>query len=153
MQNESGMRRRDLLGMAAGGSIAGMFAASDGAAQENTARSSRGMPSPKIRDISVIATQPGGVRLTVVKVTTDQDGLYGYGCATFTQRADLVAPAVEKTSDWPLKAPCVFDGTEFQGASFVARTLMANERVVLFGPPVPTFPRSLVVIRRFAVPM
>ena len=96
MQNESGMRRRDLLGMAAGGSLAGMFAASDGVAQENAARSSRGMPSPKIRDISVIATQPGGVRLTVVKVTTDQDGLYGYGCATFTQRADLVAPAVEK---------------------------------------------------------
>ena len=35
-------------------------------------------------------------RLTVVKITTDQDGLYGYGCATFTQRADLVKPAVEK---------------------------------------------------------
>ena len=35
-------------------------------------------------------------RLTVVKITTDQDGLYGYGCATFTQRADLVVPAVEK---------------------------------------------------------
>ena len=32
----------------------------------------------------------------VVKITTDQDGLYGYGCATFTQRADLVKPAVEK---------------------------------------------------------
>jgi mannonate dehydratase len=32
----------------------------------------------------------------VVKITTDQDGLYGYGCATFTQRADLVVPAVEK---------------------------------------------------------
>ena len=40
--------------------------------------------------------QPAGVRLTVVKITTDQDGLYGYGCATFTQRADLVKPAVEK---------------------------------------------------------
>ena len=36
------------------------------------------------------------MRLTVVKITTDQDGLYGYGCATFTQRADLVKPAVEK---------------------------------------------------------
>ncbi len=32
----------------------------------------------------------------MVKITTDQDGLYGYGCATFTQRADLVKPAVEK---------------------------------------------------------
>src|SRR5690348_18510787 len=45
---------------------------------------------------SVIECEPAGVRLTVVKVTTDQDGLYGYGCATFTQRADLVRPAVEK---------------------------------------------------------
>ena len=44
----------------------------------------------------MIATAPQGVRLCVVKVTTDQAGLYGYGCATFTQRADLVVPAVEK---------------------------------------------------------
>ena len=44
----------------------------------------------------MIATAPAGLRLVVVKVTTDQAGLYGYGCATFTQRADLVVPAVEK---------------------------------------------------------
>jgi mannonate dehydratase len=56
----------------------------------------RGMASPKIKDIQVIECQPNGVRITVVKVTTDQPGLYGYGCATFTQRADLVRPAVEK---------------------------------------------------------
>jgi mannonate dehydratase len=56
----------------------------------------RGLPVPKIRDIRVIECEPAGVRLTVVKVITDQDGLYGYGCATFTQRADLVRPAVEK---------------------------------------------------------
>ena len=56
----------------------------------------RGLPSPKIKDVSVIATAPAGLRLTVVKITTDQDGLYGYGCGTFTQRADLVKPAVEK---------------------------------------------------------
>ena len=56
----------------------------------------RGLPSPKIRDISVIATAPAGLRLSVVKITTDQDGLYGYGCATFTQRAELVNTAVER---------------------------------------------------------
>jgi mannonate dehydratase len=64
--------------------------------QEQVARATRGMATPRIEDISVIECEPAGVRLTVVKITTDQDGLYGYGCATFTQRADLVKPAVEK---------------------------------------------------------
>jgi mannonate dehydratase len=65
-------------------------------AQEQAARATRGMPSPIIKDISVTTCQPAGVRLIVAKITTDQDGLYGYGCATFTQRADLVVPAVER---------------------------------------------------------
>jgi mannonate dehydratase len=56
----------------------------------------RGMPAPKIKDVSVIATAPAGVRLVVVKIQTDQDGLYGYGCATFTQRAELVVDAVNR---------------------------------------------------------
>ncbi len=59
-------------------------------------QAAKGMPAPKIKDVSVIETQPAGVRLTVVKITTDQDGLYGYGDGTFTQRADLVKPAVER---------------------------------------------------------
>ena len=66
------------------------------AAEEQAARNTRAMPTPRIKDISVIECEPAGVRLTVVKITTDQDGLYGYGCATFTQRADLVRPAVER---------------------------------------------------------
>jgi mannonate dehydratase len=56
----------------------------------------RGMSAPTIKDVSVIATQPAGVRLIIVKIQTDQDGLYGYGCATFTQRADLVVDAVNR---------------------------------------------------------
>ena len=56
----------------------------------------KGMSVPKIKDVSVIATEPSGVRLVVVKIQTDQDGLYGYGCATFTQRADLVVDAVDR---------------------------------------------------------
>ena len=76
--------------------LAPAVVARNAAAQEKVERAARGMPSPKIKDVSVIATQPGGSRLVVVKITTDQDGLYGYGCATFTQRADLVVPAVEK---------------------------------------------------------
>ena len=55
-----------------------------------------GLTIPKIKDVQVIATAPAGLRLTVVKIVTDQDGLYGYGCGTYTQRADLVNLAVEK---------------------------------------------------------
>ena len=65
-------------------------------AEAQVARATQGTPAPRIKDISVIECEPDGVRLTVVKITTDQDGLYGYGCATFTQRADLVKPAVDK---------------------------------------------------------
>jgi len=88
-------RRQLLKGLAAAG-IAGTVSSRFAQAQEQAARATRGLPAPRIKDISVIECQPAGVRLTVVKITTDQDGLYGYGCATFTQRADLVRPAVEK---------------------------------------------------------
>jgi mannonate dehydratase len=74
----------------------GLVGAREQKAQDTVARATRGMATPKIKDISVIECQPAGTRLTVVKVTTDQDGLYGYGCATFTQRAELVRPAVER---------------------------------------------------------
>src|SRR6516165_9721057 len=63
-------------------------------AQEATQRATRAMPSPHIKDVQVIATAPQGSRLSVVKILTDQDGLYGYGCATFTQRAEVVNLAV-----------------------------------------------------------
>jgi mannonate dehydratase len=50
----------------------------------------------KITDIKAILTAPAGIRLVVVKVTTSEPGLYGLGCATFTQRARLVATAVDE---------------------------------------------------------
>jgi len=90
------MRRRELFGAAmASTAAAALLTTKEASAQDAVARAARGMPSPKIRDVSVIECAPQGVRLTVVKITTDQPGLYGYGCATFTQRADLVKPAVE----------------------------------------------------------
>lgn len=89
------MHRRELLKCLGGFGLMGL-ATPVVRAQEQVARATRGMPSPRIKDISVIESAPAGVRLTVVKITTDQDGLYGYGCATFTQRADLVKPAVER---------------------------------------------------------
>jgi mannonate dehydratase len=87
--------RRKFLSSVAG---AGLLTAASrfNLAETQTERATRAMPIPRIKDIRVIECEPQGVRLTVVKITTDQDGLYGYGCATFTQRADLVKPAVER---------------------------------------------------------
>ena len=88
--------RRNLLQSIGAAGLLGLASPREQQAQEAVARATRGMSAPRIKDIGVIESQPAGVRLTVVKITTDQDGLYGYGCATFTQRADLVKPAVEK---------------------------------------------------------
>ncbi len=90
------MNRRNLMKLIGSGSVAAALSKKEANAQETVAKAARGMPSPKIQDIQVIATAPAGLRLVVVKVITDQPGLYGYGCGTFTQRADLVVPAVEK---------------------------------------------------------
>ncbi len=48
-----------------------------------------------IRDVRTILTQPAGSRLIVVKIVTSQPGLYGLGCATFTQRFRAVHTALE----------------------------------------------------------
>ena len=51
--------------------------------------------NPKIRDVRVICTAPEGINLVVVKVETDQPGLYGLGCATFAYRHLTVQHLVE----------------------------------------------------------
>ena len=48
-----------------------------------------------IQDVKVIATQPGGSHLIIVKVITSEPGLYGLGCATFTQRWHAVVAAID----------------------------------------------------------
>ncbi len=72
-------------------------------AQGAVDRATRGMPSPRVKDVRVIQIGGGGVNdSTIVKVETDQAGLYGYGCATNTfpgGRAKLVAAAVERVSE------------------------------------------------------
>ena len=49
----------------------------------------------EITDVKTILTAPNGTRLVVVKVETSEPGLYGIGCATFTQRPLAVATAVD----------------------------------------------------------
>jgi mannonate dehydratase len=46
--------------------------------------------------VKTILTAPDGIRLVVVKVETSEPGLYGLGCATFTQRAYVVQTAIEQ---------------------------------------------------------
>ncbi len=48
-----------------------------------------------ISDVQTILTQPDGSRLVVVKVITSEPGLYGLGCATFTQGYHAVQAAIE----------------------------------------------------------
>lgn len=50
----------------------------------------------KIQDVKTILTQPGHSRLVIVKVMTSEPGLYGLGCATFTQRIYAVQAAIDR---------------------------------------------------------
>jgi mannonate dehydratase len=99
----SGLNRREavrLLG-AGGAGLLGLFgslgasAASPGKhGDRETPNYARGMPPLKIKSIKAIATAPQGSNLVMVKVETTEPGLYGIGCATFTQRAEVVVTAI-----------------------------------------------------------
>jgi len=55
------------------------------------------MPSPiTIQDVQTITTEPANSRLVVVKILTSEPGLYGLGCATFTQRFRAVQTAIQE---------------------------------------------------------
>jgi mannonate dehydratase len=53
----------------------------------------------KITKVKAILTAPEGIGLVVIKVETDQPGLYGLGCGTYTQRATLVAACIKDYFD------------------------------------------------------
>ncbi len=95
------MERRDLLRLfavpAAGGAglLSGPLSTVLRGATDVSAQT-RGLPAVKITDVRTILTAPNGIRLVVVKVMTSEPGLYGLGCATFTQRALVVQTAVEQ---------------------------------------------------------
>jgi mannonate dehydratase len=49
-----------------------------------------------ITNLKTILTAPAGIRLVVVKLEMSEPGLYGLGCATFTQRHHAVAATLDK---------------------------------------------------------
>jgi mannonate dehydratase len=67
---------------------------SSGRVRAESPAADKKLPPLKITDIQTILTAPGNIRLVVVKVSTSEPGLYGLGCATFTQRARVVETAV-----------------------------------------------------------
>ena len=90
------MKRRDWIAMSA------LSAASAGWSLANAPLDLSAGPVPqdddglKITDVKTFVTAPAGIRLVVVKVWTSEPGLYGLGCATFTQRARVVETAIDR---------------------------------------------------------
>ena len=69
------MNRRECCQIAVAGTLGAALQGQRFVADEQAARAAHGMPSPIIKDIKVITAQPSDVRLVVVKILTDQDGL------------------------------------------------------------------------------
>src|SRR6516165_11421029 len=92
------MDRRELLRWLPAGAAMGLGYAAGGTAAQEQDRPGRpkGLPALKITDIKTVLTAPNRIRLVVVKVSTSEPGLYGLGCATFTQRARAVQTAVDQ---------------------------------------------------------
>ena len=96
--NSKSIRRRQLLaGLVVGGGSVMLH--KDQAVAQNPAIAKLANDPVKITRVRAIATAPDGIRLVVVKVETDQPGLYGLGCATFNQRPLPVIEAVTSYLD------------------------------------------------------
>ena len=78
------------------------------------------MSTITIRNVRTILTMPSYSRLVIVKVETSEPGLYGVGCATFTQRHLTVRSAVEDF----LKPFLI--GKNVQGIEDLWQTMMVN---------------------------
>ena len=70
-----------------------------------------------IEKIRCIQTAPAGIRLVIVKVETSEPGLYGLGCATFTQRPLAVVEAVTQYLDPFLRGRDIHQVTDIYQAA------------------------------------
>jgi len=104
MQNNAVKSRREMMKLMAMGSTAGLFGifgpSQLKAEEKEKPTYAKAMAPVKIRNVKVIATCPEGINLIVVKVETTEPGLYGLGCATFTQRAAVVVAAVNYLNEF-----------------------------------------------------
>lgn len=105
MKNEGNqLNRRNVLktiGLGSTAGVLGLFGSSEAHAATHTATTAsyeKGL-QVKITKVRAILTAPYGINLVIVKVETNQDGLYGLGCATFTQRAHTVVTEIEEYLD------------------------------------------------------
>lgn len=101
---ENRLNRRNAiktLGLGSTAGVLGLFAGSKAHAanRETRAPSYEKGVQVKITKVRSILTAPYGTNLVIVKVETDQVGLYGLGCATFTQRAHTVVSAIDDYLD------------------------------------------------------
>jgi mannonate dehydratase len=83
-----------MLGVGSASGLLGLMGPTANAATYETPSYAKGLPPVKIKSVKAIATAPQGSNLIVVKVETTEPGLYGLGCATFTQRAVAVVTAI-----------------------------------------------------------
>lgn len=104
-KSENHMDRRNVLrtmglGSAAGAlGVFGSVNAMEPKKDMETPNYLKGVKPVKIKKVRAIVTAPYHTNLVIVKVETDQEGLYGVGCATFTQRALTVASAINDYLD------------------------------------------------------
>ncbi len=92
------MNRRNLLKGLGLGAL-GILSRRELHAAEAGARAGKGSGPLTITGVRAWAMRPARVNLIVVKVTTNEPGLYGLGCATFTQRPSPVLAAVKDFLD------------------------------------------------------
>ncbi len=100
--NEKQLSRRNVLKTIGLGSTAGVLGLYGGAkAHASTLETPSFLKGVqvKITKVRAILTAPYGTNLVIVKVETNQAGLYGLGCATFTQRAHTVVSEIEEYLD------------------------------------------------------
>ena len=84
-----------LMGVSSAAGLLGLLGNHEARAEDYVTPSyAKGLPPVKIKSVKAIATAPQGSNLIVVKVETTEPGLYGLGCATFTQRAFAVVTAI-----------------------------------------------------------